>query len=85
MKEIKTARMRNGHGNRKLYTIYYYNGWYTQRGGRMVGYCGDSSYIRNGGNMVNIPDFDVFNLASGCVNNMNELVKLIKEHCNANE
>lgn len=81
MKEFKTARMRNGNGDRKLYTVYFYNGWYALRGGKIVAYCGDSSYIRTGGNMINIPDFDILNLGGDYrVNNMCDLVKYVDDH-----
>lgn len=83
MKEEKTARMRNG-SNRKLFTVYFYDGWYSIKGGKMVGYCGDSSVIYNGGNLNNVRDYDIFNLGEGKIENMKSLVKHVNEHTHEN-
>ena len=81
MKEKKKARMRDGYFNRKLVTVYFYDGWYSGKGWTSVRYCGDSECIHNGGNLKNVSEYDIFNLGRGCVNSMNDLVKLVKEHC----
>ena len=76
MKESKKARMRDGY-SRKLKTVYFYDGWYAVRNGKVVHYCGESSYIHDGGNLNNVPSNDVFTLDKGQVSNMNLLVELI--------
>lgn len=81
MKEKKTARMRDGNWNRKLKTIYFYDGWYAIRGGEVVHYCGDSDFIYDGGNLDNVPSDDIFTLARENVDCMRTLVKLVNEHC----
>ena len=83
MKEKKKARMRDG-TCRKLKTVYFYDGWYAVKDGVLVHYCGDSEYIKDGGNLNNVPSDDVFTLGQGCVNCMQALVELIKEHNHEN-
>lgn len=81
MKEKKKARMRDGYFNRKLVTVYFYDGWYAVRNGEVVHYCGDSSYIYDGGNLDNVPSDDIFNLGTDTITSMGSLIKHVKEYC----
>lgn len=83
MKEKKKARMRDG-GDRNLKTVYFYDGWYAVRNASVVHWCGDSSYIHNGGNLNNVPSDDIFNLGSKDIIDMSSLVKHVIEHCHEN-
>lgn len=80
MKEKITFRMRDGHYTRKLYTVYYYDGWYAIRGGSRAHYCGDSSYLHNYGNLDDVPSNDVFELANEEFKTMGQFVKHVNEY-----
>lgn len=78
MKEKKTARMRDGYFNRILYTVYYYDGWYAVRGGKVGHYCGDSTYIHDGGNLYDVPSTDIFTCGANSINSMKDLIGYVK-------
>ena len=61
MKEKKKARMRGGN-SRKLFTVYFYDGWNAVKDSILVHYCGHSNYIHDGGNLDNVPSDDIFTL-----------------------
>ena len=80
MKEKKKARMRDGYWSRKLFTVYFYNGWYAVRGASIVHFCRDSSYIHDGGNLFNVPSNDIFNLGDDEIKGMGSLIKYVNEY-----